>query len=277
MSSRRDRLTLLYPFRRGDTILASVEAATTTKVVLYVRVTYKNGDPDTLVFPITHPSGDGSHQHFESELLLHDGVVEEVCHLASAGILRGEFFVETCRRWGDAHFNLCYGYVSPDHSVPLGHREAQDSVGRSYRRDKKYTAGASITGLVDLTPAVDNPLEIESLYVIVGAVKATPATGAIQKINSAGAVLAYFARDGSIAATEVLAIPGLGKLQDSAAATVMMTDSTLPVTIHNPDSLRIQLVTMVEPEVFNIRLRALIYGPEDPTITLAASLTESVE
>ncbi len=116
-------MAILFPFRRGDTILASVEAVTTTKVVLYVRVAYADGTQDTLVMEITHSVGDGSHEHNESEPFLKDGVVEEVCHLSSSGMVRKEFYVETCRRWGVAHFNLCYGYVYPDHSVPLGFHE----------------------------------------------------------------------------------------------------------------------------------------------------------
>lgn len=172
---------------------------------------------------------------------------------------------------------LCRGYLTDlVDMIPVDVHEGIQP--RSYRRDKKYTAGTAINGTVSWQPAANSPMEIESVMLIIGGAKATPAMALIAKRQAAASLnLSRWAEDTAIAANELLTIPALGELQDTIASTSILTDSMTDRWIHNGDVLHIEVATMANTEIFTVRLRVKIHGPVDPTITTAANLTEADE
>ena len=179
------------------------------------------------------------------------------------------------------------GYGIDDQSSPRLHplfdSEGSQRVrrgGRHYIRDKKYTAGvgAPNPGTVDFKPADGSPMQIETLMVLIGGTRATAGFGGIKKQNSDNKDLANYAFDNSITINEELTMPSFGKAQATVADTSQLSDSagTLPI-IHNPDILRFTMDSIANAEIFTIRMRALIHGPTDPTVTVQADLTEAAE
>ena len=171
------------------------------------------------------------------------------------------------------------GYGFDDQASPRIHPflDSEGSIktrmgGRSYKRDKKYTAGASITGTVDYKPAAGSPMRLESVHFEVGGTKATAATGQIQKYSGTKDI-GLFTKF-SMSASNQSKIPAPGEAQ---IANSKLMDSTHLPMIYEPDMLRVKLETMVNAELFIVRLRATIHGPTDPTVTPSTDLTEAAE
>ncbi len=144
--------------------------------------------------------------------------------------------------------------------------------GRLFARDKKYTAGASIGGVVDFEPAIGSPMELNSVFVIVGGTKATPGTLECRKVSGGSLELSTYGSFNA-SANNTIRLPTLGI---AATASGNKTESS-KVTIWNPDKFRVTLATMVLNELFTVRQRWLVHGPDDPTITTVANLTEADE
>lgn len=155
-----------YPFRKGDGLRASVEASVTGVVILYVRVRYQDGTPDAFVFPITHSSGDRSHEHnVPEDHFPRDGEIEQVCALTTVAvnILRGQFFMELCvmDQSEEADYPLCAGYVTPLFHVPLGFFEHPNS-GRGLKVDNE--AASTLVNNTALTRTITVPTNARWLW-----------------------------------------------------------------------------------------------------------------
>lgn len=160
-------------------------------------------------------------------------------------------------------------------SWPDGKDQMLGEIPRTYSRDKKYTAGvgAPNPGTVDFKPVAGSPFTIESLIVVVGGTKLTSGNLLLQKINAAGAELSRYGGF-SASANGTIKLPAPGDIQ---TGTNKLADSTNRPRFYNDDYLRISLATMADTEIFTVRMRLLVYGPEDPTVAVQADLTEAAE
>ena len=190
-------------------------------------------------------------------------------------------FIDSLKFDYDLRLRL-FGYGIDDQSSPRLHPffDAAGSIptkvgGRDYSRDKKYTAGASINGIVDFKPKAGSPMTICDCRVETDSTRATTGALTISKFNSATKALAQWQIDSAFAASQFLGFPSPGTVAGSNDNT---NDTTTWPRVVSPDFLRIRLDSMANAEIFRIRLRALIHGPDDPPDpTVVANLTEAAE
>lgn len=172
------------------------------------------------------------------------------------------------------------GYGIDDQADPAIHpffdSEGSQKVrfgGRLFSRDKKYTAGAAANCFVDLTPKAGSPIELLSFLAVIGGTKATAAAFHIKLFSENDVELLRLATIGSGAANNPLNLPAPGELQNAADK----TGTSEGLVVHSPDKVRVQLDTVALNELYIIRQRWLVHGPDDPAETLQADLTAADE
>lgn len=171
------------------------------------------------------------------------------------------------------------GYGLDDQADPAIHPffDSMGSIrtrlgGRIFASDKKYTATGTVNGSVDFKPKAGSPMKIDSVLALVGGTKATAGDLQVSKQTSGSKELAVYGFF-SASLSNVMRLPTVGV---AATSTGNKTDSTTLPEFWNPDFLRVTLNTMVLNEIFTVRIRAFLHGPEDPDVAVT-NVTEADE